>query len=317
MNEKIMAFLKKWLRDTNSTYLTLMKIMVPAILFIKVLEELGFIRWLSEILNPVMGFVGLPGDAGMVWATALLTNLYTGLVVFFTQLDFSALNVMQVTILGSMMLIGHALIIEAAIAKKAGVKLVFTLLLRIGGAFVFGFLLKLICSTFGLLQEKVSLAYFPATEEKKSLIDWGVEQLYGLLFIYVVIAGLIALLRAMDKIGVNFIIQKLLAPVLGKIGISKNATSLTLIGMTLGLSYGGGLLIHETKQNTLSKKDIILSVCLISLYHSIIEDTILILLMGANLFVIVVLRLAYALVVMYFINKMVFGKRRGWKLKPA
>lgn len=317
MKDKISVYLKKWIQDTNRTWITLMKIMVPAIIVIKILEELGLIKWLSKLLNPVMGLVGLPGEAGLVWATTLLTNIYAGLVVFFTQTDFGSLNVMQLSILGSMMLIAHALIIEVAIAKKAGLPVIATLALRIGGAFIFGVLVNLVCSNLGLLQEKVHLGYMPSVETGKGLAAWGQEQLYSLFIIYLVIAGLIALLRLMELVGINKLIQKILSPVLRSIGISKTAGSLTLIGMTLGLSYGGGLLINESKSNTLSRKDILLSICLISLYHSIIEDTILILLMGANISVILVFRLFYALAVMFVINKVVFEKRVSLKMKTT
>lgn len=291
--------------------------MVPAIIVIKILEEAGLIKWLSKILHPVMGVVGLPGEAGLVWATTLLTNIYAGLVVFFTQLDYNSLNALQLTILGSLMLIAHALIIESAIAKKAGIPVFVTLILRIGGAFIFGFLVNFICSNLGLLQENVRLDYIPSAETEKSLAAWGQEQLYSLLIIYFVIAGLIALLRLMDAVGINLLFQKALSPVLRRIGISKTATSLTMIGMTLGLSYGGGLLINEAKNNTLSRKDIVMSVCLISLYHSIIEDTILILLMGANLSVILFFRLIYALALMFFINKLVFEKKVKLNVKTT
>lgn len=302
MQNKILPFLKKWFSDTNSTYITLMKIMVPAIIFIKVLEEIGFIRWISKILDPIMNMVGLPGDAGIVWATTLLTGIYTGLIVFFTQVESSLLSVMQVTILGSMMLFGHSLLIEGAIAKKVGINWMLTLLLRIGGAFIFGYTIKIVCSYFDLFQEKVKLDYIPEIGVQEGLYEWAWEQLYNFTIIYFIIAGLIILLRMMDKIGINALIQKLLAPILGTIGISKTATSLTLIGITIGLSFGGGLLIHESRNKAISKKDIFLSMCLISMYHSIIEDTVLILLMGADLSVILLFRFIYVLLIMFIIN---------------
>ena len=107
----------------------------------------------------------------------------------------------------------------------------------------------------------------------------------------------------MDRSGVNKFIQKLLAPILGMIGIGKSATSLTLIGMIIGLSFGGGLLIHEAKNGAMRRKDVFLSMCFISMYHSIIEDTILILLMGADFLVVVILRLLYVLLIVFIIHK--------------
>jgi len=309
MQNPTLLFLKKWFSKTNSTYITLMKIMVPALVLIKVLEELGFVTWLSKILGPVMGLVGLPGEAALVWASTLLTGMYTGLIVFFTQIDFSAFSIMQASILGSLLLFGHGLIVEGAIAKKVGVDWLLTFLLRIGGAFIFGLLVYKTCTSFNLLQQKVNFEYIPEMQAATSLSDWVVEQLYSFVIIYLIIAALILLLEGMEKVGINKFIQKLLAPVLGAIGIGKSATTLTLIGMTIGLSFGGGLLIEESKNEAMGRKDIFLSMCFISMYHSIIEDTILILLMGASFWVIVVFRLIYVLIIMVVINKSMRRRR--------
>ncbi len=300
------SILKNWFSETNTTFSTLLKIMVPALLIIKVLEEIGVIAWLGEFLNPIMGFIGLPGETGLVWASTLFVNIYAGLIVFFTQIDFNSLSVLQVSILGSMMLIGHGLIIEGSIAKKAGIAFHYTLLLRIGGAFLFGFLLHTICTSLDLLQQNVTFDFIPeTTSAEKSLWQWGKEQVYGLIIIYFIIGGLIALLKLLNYLKITQLIQKLLTPLLNIIGIGPKAIPLTLIGLMLGLTYGGGLLIQQAKSSTVSKHDTILSMCLISLYHSMIEDTFLILIIGANLWVIVFFRLLFTLVMVFFISKIV------------
>jgi len=101
--------------------------MIPIIIIIKAIEEMGGIVLLSEWLSPVMELVGLSKELGLVWVTTILTNIYAGLIVFI-NLDMS-LSVAQVSILGSMMIFAYSLPIEAAIAKKAGVNLIATLVL--------------------------------------------------------------------------------------------------------------------------------------------------------------------------------------------
>mgnify|MGYP000529990447 FL=1 len=64
---------------------TLFRIMIPAIIVIKLLKIMGGIELLSIALEPVMTWVGLPESMGIVWATTLLTNIYTGMFVFFSQ----------------------------------------------------------------------------------------------------------------------------------------------------------------------------------------------------------------------------------------
>ena len=79
--------------------------------------------------------------------------------------------------------------------------------------------------------------------------------------------------------------------------MSKDATTLTLVGITLGLSYGGGLLINEARKGHIKAKDICAAILLLSLLHSIIEDTLLILLLGADLSAILWARLVFTMIV--------------------
>ena len=84
LNEKV----KNWLRDlVNEIYLissTLFRIMIPVLLLVKLLEELGGVQYLGVLLEPVMTLVGLPEAMGLVWATTLFTNIYGGMIIFFS-----------------------------------------------------------------------------------------------------------------------------------------------------------------------------------------------------------------------------------------
>ena len=65
----------------------------------------------------------------------------------------------------------------------------------------------------------------------------------------------------LKKSGIIDRLNNLLEPALKVLGMSKNAAPITMIGMTLGLAYGGGLIIKEAKSGILSKKDAI-SLCI-------------------------------------------------------
>ena len=79
--------------------------------------------------------------------------------------------------------------------------------------------------------------------------------------------------------------------------MSEKVANIILIGLTLGISFGGGFLIEESKKNNISKKDILLSLSFLSLCHSIIEDTILILLLGRHISGILFFRIIYTIIV--------------------
>ena len=102
-------YLLQIIKKSTHISLTLFKLMIPIIIAIKILEELDAIIILSNWLTPIMELVGLPGAMGLVWATALITNLYGGIVVYASLAIDMSMSVAQVTIISSMMLIAHAL----------------------------------------------------------------------------------------------------------------------------------------------------------------------------------------------------------------
>ena len=99
----------------------------------------------------------------------------------------------------------------------------------------------------------------------------------------------------------RFIINILKIP-LSYLGMSEKVANIILIGLTLGISFGGGFLIEESKKNNISKKDILLSLSFLSLCHSIIEDTILILLLGSHISGILFFRMIYTIVIILFMK---------------
>jgi hypothetical protein len=87
--------------------------------------------------------------------------------------------------------------------------------------------------------------------------------------------------------------------------MSKNVAPLAIIGITLGLAYGGGIILRETKSNNLTKKDTFLSLSMMGLSHSLIEDTLLLLTIGASLFGILMGRFLFTILVMMVIIQFV------------
>ena len=68
--------------ESLKVYGVLLKIMIPTLIVVKVLQELGAMQVIGSILAPVMSLTGLPPELGIVWATTLLTNMVAGIVVF-------------------------------------------------------------------------------------------------------------------------------------------------------------------------------------------------------------------------------------------
>ena len=283
-------------KEIVSISFDLFKIMIPIIILVKIIEELDGIKYIALVLEPLMQLVGLPASMGLVWATTMLTNIYGGMIIFISNTNES-LSVAQVTVLGSMMLLAHGLPIEVRIAQKAGIRILFTLFLRIAGALLLGFLLFKFYSIGDFLTENNNALWKPQIITDTSLLAWGLNQLKVLAQVFAVIAVLVIFLRLLKLSGIEKLLMLILKPLLNILGLSEKTTSITIIGITLGLTYGGGLLINEAKKGTISKLDILGSLSLLALCHSLIEDTLLIMLLGADLSGILYARVIFSLIV--------------------
>ncbi|CAH7316794.1 conserved membrane hypothetical protein [Vibrio chagasii] len=293
-------FFKELLKEIFDVTSTLFRIMIPIIIVIKVVEELGGIVILSEWLSPIMESVGLPKEMGLVWATTILTNIYAGLIILINS-DVS-LTVAQASVLGSMMLLAHSLPIEGAIAKKAGVSWLATLSVRVGGSLVLAWLLNLSYQYGDLLNYPATVLWQPEVSSDNSYIGWAIEQLKNFGVIFMVISALLLLLKVLKVLGIEKLMALLLRPFLRLLGISKDATNLTIIGITLGLSFGGGLLINEAKKGHIAARDVFTAIMLLNLLHSLIEDTLLILLIGADFYTIFWGRIVFSVLIVALIS---------------
>ena len=261
--------------------LELYKIMIPIIIAVKLLQELGLIAWLALPLAPVMHLVGLPGEMGLVWATALVNNIYGSMIVFVSLAGQHDLTVAQVTVLGVMILIAHGLPVELQIVRKSGPRMGFQALLRIGGALLLGWMLSKLYAWGGWLQESNVILWQPEPQSE-DLLAWGLGQAQNLAMIFVIIVALSLIMRVFTAIGLTGLCVRLLAPVLRMLGIGPAAGTLTIVGMVMGLSYGGGMIMHEAHSGKVPPKDIFSSLSLMGLSHSVFEDTLLMAVLGAH-----------------------------------
>lgn len=278
----VSVFFSQLIRDIYDTSLTLFKIMIPAVIIVKIAQEWGGIELLAGFLEPLMTGLGLPEEVGLVWAMTIATNLYGGMIVF-ADLDAGvSLSVAQISVLGCLILTVHGLPVEVAVAKKAGVNVWIVLLTRVGGGILFAWTLHQVYSVGNYLQEpaEVLLKLQPTTDS--SLLGWVIAQVKNLAMIVVILSVLMFSLRVLRVLGIERLMGILLRPFLWIFGIGKEATNFAIIGITLGLSFGGGLIINEAKKGDIPARDVFSTIILLSLLHSLIEDTLLIMLLGAD-----------------------------------
>jgi hypothetical protein len=293
------------LRDAIRVSGVLFRLMIPVLVIVKILKELGAIEPLGRFLGPVMEAVGLPGALGIVWASVLVTNLYGGILAYMTVAPhISVPTVAQMTVLGAMMLISHALPVELRVAQRSGVRLFTMFGIRFGGAFLYGWVLNTVYRMGGWCQMPAQV-FWRAAAPEQTLFEWAGREVANLTIIFVAIFSLLSLLRLLRFLRVTSLIERLLHPLLRPLGIGRAATDLTVIGMTLGIGYGGGLIIHEAESGRLTPRDIFGALALMGLTHSLIEDSLLMLSLGGHLGGLLFGRFAFTLLFCFGLAKLV------------
>lgn len=295
---KFLDLLYSWLKQGMRTSLKIFKIMIPITILVKILQVTGLIVYVGDGLAPLMKWMGLPGEMGLVWASAMIGNIYAGMVAYFSIA--SQLTVAQITTLATIILVAHSLPIELGVTKKAGAKIITLFLVRFGFGFIAGIILFQFYKLFGALNYYPEMVNQIVISQKDSTFwVWVLSELKNYFIIFLLITVLIIILDLLKKVGVIELVNKALYPILKVLGIGKEVIPITVFGMTLGLAYGGGLIINEVEQNELNKRDVFYALLLMSLCHSLIEDSLLMISIGAHYSGVFIFRTLFALIITF------------------
>ncbi|HEX8549544.1 MAG TPA: hypothetical protein VF691_21455 [Cytophagaceae bacterium] len=290
------------------------KIMIPMTIVIRLLSITGSLNSIAGILEPIMRLVGLPGSSALVWCSTLLTNIYGGMLAYFSLATQPTLSIAQISVLSYMMLVAHTLPIELQVASKAGVRLWVMLVIRIGFAIVGGYILFLIYSKFEILEGASNMKFAINPARDTSWGTWAAEEFKNYVFFFVAIFFLLFLMRILKSIGAIDLLNRGLKPLIKILGISAAVIPITVIGLTLGLLYGGALIISEAKSGNLDKMEIFYSLLLMGLCHSLIEDSLLMMSLGAHYSAVFIFRILFALIVTYIFVQVTRRDTAGrWK----
>ncbi|MFC3886577.1 nucleoside recognition domain-containing protein [Bacillus songklensis] len=285
--------IKKGLFVGLKTTWTLGKIIFPITLIVSILQYTPIIHWFAKLIAPLMGFIGLSGDAAIPLVLGNCLNLYAGIGAILS-LD---LTVKEVFILAVMLSFSHNLFIETGVALKVGVKLWVILAVRIGLAIVSAFFISLLWqgggepAQYGFLSSKAEevngwMAIFMHGIEKAS---FGIIQL-ALIVIPVMIG--MQILKDLNWL-VKF--SNWMAPATRILGMKEN-TSLTLAtGLLIGLAYGAGVMIQAVKEDGVSSKDATLAFIFLVACHAVIEDTLIFVPLGINVLPLLLIRVCVAI----------------------
>lgn len=303
---------ERGLRAGLRTFFWIAKMMVPITLAVALLRWAGVIELVSTWLTPIFKYIGLTGEGVVVFLTSIFASIYAAIAVIATlDLDFRS-----VTILAVMSLICHNLIIETVIQRKAGATAWHMVVLRIGAALLSAAALNLILPadysgnlilnfSNSSTATDATAALHNASANSALSLDWGALPAVGWawcksmaeLLPYMLL--LILLLNVLQQILREFsLIDRLtqpLRPVMTVIGLPHQTSFLWVVMNTLGLAYGGSVLISEIERGEITPRNASLLNTHIALSHSIVEDTFLFAALGIGLGWLLVPRLLLAI----------------------
>ncbi len=291
-----MSFLSLIRRNTTETlaiYWVLARITVPIAILAELLSRMGAVKAVAPAFAPIMNLIGLPPELGLAWLTGMLVGIWGAVPLVFTLVPASSLSVADITVFSALILFAHGLPIEQKIIQKAGPGMIATTTLRIAGGLLYAFLLHHVLTATGWLSSQVHPVWLPISATP----DWAdyflglAQTMVWMLVILIVLSWALEILKVTGLLG---LMMKALSPVLRLAGIRGEAEHLTAIGLFLGISYGAGLLIREAQSGAISPRQIFLSCVFMGLAHSVIEDTIVVMSLGADLHGVLTGRLIFA-----------------------
>ncbi|MGQ8634678.1 nucleoside recognition domain-containing protein [Agrobacterium sp. DKPNP3] len=289
----LMPLLWKTMRETFVIYWLLLRITVPIAIATEVLSRMGAIEAVAPAFAPVMSLIGLPPELGLAWLTAMLIGIWGAVPLIFTLVPASSLTSADITVFSALILFAHGLPIEQKIIEKAGPGVLITTMLRVGGGLIYAFLLHQLLQGTGWLSGPVSpvwIAMGASPDWPAYLLGLGETMLWMLVILLALSFGL-ELLRLT---GLLALMMKALSPLLRLAGIRGEAEHLTAIGLFLGISYGAGFLIREAQSGAISPRQVFLSCVLMGFAHSVIEDTLVVMSLGADVYGVLLGRLVFA-----------------------
>lgn len=305
MIHSILEFIKNAFKESLSIYWTLLKIVVPTMVIVRAGIEFDLHIYLANLMGPITTFLGLPAESGLVLVTTFIAGFYGGATVMVAMLSQLDMTVAQATVLTSVMVVVHALPIEQQFVRLAGVKVGIATLFRIFIGLLLGWMLHHLYGYLDVLQEPLVVSWVPDTQIDAPWLIWAQDSLRSLFSIFCIILVMIYSLRLMDVTGVTGMLTHVLSPFLTVMGISKDATAVTMTGVLLGLGFGGALIVHEAREKGLGPRTIFLSMVFMSLCHGLIEDTFFALLLGGHFSGVFVGRIIISVLVMILLNQLI------------
>ncbi|UCZ52648.1 hypothetical protein LGQ02_17835 [Bacillus shivajii] len=289
-----MKTIKQGLKVGLQTTWKLGKIIFPITLIVTILSQTVIMDWLIKMLSPLMGYIGLSGEAAIPLVLGNVLNLYAAIGAILTM----GLTVKEVFILAVMLSFSHNLFVESAVAKQIGIKIWVVLLVRIGLALFSAWIIHLVWQGGG---ERAQYGFVPSggtenIEGYGAIALHGMESaVIGILQLAAIVIPLMVFIQIMKDLKWLDVFAKWMAPFTKMLGIRENTSTTLAAGLIFGLAYGAGVMIQAAKEDGVKKKDLYLVFIFLVACHAVIEDTLIFAPLGIPLWPLLLIRLVVAI----------------------
>lgn len=292
--QRIVRCIKEVTPSSIKTCIWMIEITVGVSFAMMLLKYFNILPWISDLISPIFKYFGLPGSAALAYLSGYFVNCYSAIAVISSlEMDWRA-----VTIIATMVLCSHSMILETAVLRKTGASAVRMVVVRTLTALALGFILNLILP--GSAEEIVDSA---AQEWDipfwTTLWQWFLSTLKLVLLMVVIIFALNILQRILSEFGIMDVIARFFRPLMYVLGLPSNTTFLWLVANIVGLGYGAAAMLDEIGRGSVSNRDVKLLDTHICVSHSNVEDLMLMTALGGIWWVMLLIRVAAAIVLVW------------------
>ncbi len=286
--------MQRGLKQGLQTTWTLGKVIFPITLIVTILQFTPVLPWFIQLLEPVMHWIGLPGEAALPLVLGNVLNLYAaiGAIISF---EFT---VKEVFIMAMMLSFSHNLFVESAVATRVGVSWWVIVGVRVGLALLSAVVINLLWSggaetaQYGLISVQETVP-----ETWGAILYHGLETaVLAIVQLALIVIPLMMIMQYLREKGWLNFLSDLLAPFMRVLGMDKNASMTMVAGLTIGLAFGAGLMIQAVKEDGVSKRDMYLALIFLVACHAVVEDTLIFVPLGIPVWPLLLIRLGTAIV---------------------
>ncbi len=282
------------------TALFLLRIIVPVSFVAAWLKWSGVLALIGKALAPLMSFFHLPGEA----AVPLVSGFLAGIYALIGALAVVPCTPAEITILSAMALIAHNLIVECTVQDRAGTPWAWMLVVRLLGSMLIGAVVAwsitgLQAAHLPALWLRVVPSPLPqpaaAGDFGHFLIHWLRDAGRLAAKLILIVTGMMIATEWVRSRGILERLERSCRPILRVLGLRDPVAYPWLTAQFLGVAFGAGLLIEEMRESPrYTPRDVRDLHTSIGISHSLFEDTVLLVAIGASLFWIIVPRFILA-----------------------